>query len=292
MVAHGGWDTEAWERRQWWRKLVTMIVFLALCVAGLLGWSRSLSGTVFAVFCIVFAGLGVLGLVLRRPGVVHGRPVAGRIDDGTGPVDAVRFGSPRALSWCLTGALFLMAVVMCAALASWARANDVPVAHAFIVGPGAVFAYVFAVLGLVMVWVARMTRFVAVTPDALVLAFRGSRVRVPWDDIVDARPVREQGLTPAGHTVQRKMTRSIALLPAPTAVAAPAFARVIRRFGGVRFLSREIGAVPMIDVDQLAAPPALLRAVRWHLSRPHTLDTLIEGHATDWHGDLTRTEGR
>ena len=73
------------------------------------------------------------------------------------------------------------------------------------------------------------------------------------------------------------MTRSIVLIPAPAAVAAPRFARVIRRFGRVRFLSREIGTVPMIDVDQLAAPSALLRAVRWHLARPRTPDTLDRG---------------
>lgn len=66
---------------------------------------------------------------------------------------------------------------------------------------------------------------------------------------------------PRGGTVdrtRRKATRSIALRPYAHAAAAPEFTPVILRFGGVRFLSQETGAVPTIDVDGLVAPYALM----------------------------------
>lgn len=282
MGIQDGWETQAWERRQWWRKLVLMAVFLMACLWALLAWSQTLPGGLLGVFCVLFAALAVVTLVLRRPGAAYGRPAIGRVDDGTGPVDAVRFGARRVFIWCATAACSVMAAVVFAALAYRADVHGLPLVSGTLAGPGAVFGYLFLLLGGLGVWSARMTRFVAVTPEALVLAYRKARVRVPWDDLVGARPVQEQGLAPAGHTVERKMTRSIALIPAPAAVAAPQFARVIRRFGGVRFLSRVIGPVPMIDVEQLAAPYALLRAVRWHLARPRTPDTLIEGYESGW----------
>jgi hypothetical protein len=277
-----GWEPEGWERRQWWRKIVVGVVFLAACVVALVAWSSTLSGTLFGVFCVVFGGLGLLAVAMRYPGRAYGRPRIARLGDGTGPVDAVRFGARRAMVWCAAGACVLMAAAVFGALAYRARIHGLPPVSGTLGGPGAVFGYLFLALCALPVWAARMTRFVAVTPDALVLAHRRARVRVPWDHVAEARPVAEQGLAPMGHTVQRTTTRSIALIPYAHAVAAPEFLRVVRRFGGIRFLSRELGRVPMIDVDTLADPYALLRAVRWHLARPYTPDTLIEGYERGW----------
>lgn len=257
-------------------------VFLALCVWVLIAGSRSYSGIVIGAFCVLFAVLYQLDVVLRRPGREHGRPVIARVDDGTGPVEAVRFGPRRALLRCVTGACFVMAAVLFGTLAVRARAYGLSLLPGTALGPAAALGYLLLIAGACMAWATRRTRFIAVTADALVLAHRKTRVRVPWDDIAEARPVTTRGRGTTVDRTRRKATRSIALRPYAHAVAVPEFAPVILRFGGVRFLSQEAGAVPAIDVDGLVAPYALLRAVRWHLTHPHTRDALMEGYERGW----------
>ncbi|HEY3684541.1 MAG TPA: hypothetical protein VGL93_16020 [Streptosporangiaceae bacterium] len=290
MTMRDVWEPQAWESRQWWRMIAVGSVFLAACALALIAWSRTTAGTLFGVFCVLFGVLGLAAVLMRRPGVVRGKPVVARIDTGTGYDDAVLFRQARVFGWCTVGACVLMAAVVFGVAGHQAYARGLPPVSGTLLGSFSVFGYLFLVLGAAMLRLVLATRFVAVTTDALVLVHWKLRARMPWDDIAEARPVAEKGLAPGGNVPRPKMTRSIALIPTPYAEAAPRFAQVIRKFGGIRFLSREIGSVPMIDIETLVAPDGLLAAVRWHLARPRTPDTLAEGYELGWPADQARTE--
>lgn len=293
MGPRDGWEPEYWERHRWSVRVTFAVLGILVALMVLVSRPPSLVLVAFAALSLVLAVLAVTALLLRYPGRAYGRPVATRVDDGTGPVDAVRFGTRRAVRWCAAGAFVVMAAVVFGILAYRARTHGLPLASGVLLGPGregiapgvpALFGYfLLLVAGVLVVVTVRVTRFVAVTPHALVLAYRTARARVPWDHIAEARPVGEPGIaTPAGYLVERTIRRSIMLIPYAEAVPAPELAGLLRRFGGVRFLSPAAGYVPLISVAGLVAPSALLRAVRWHMARPHTPDALIDGYEARW----------
>lgn len=260
------------------RGLVGVVVsVLGLTVLGLLlAHTYTAGGALIVLFCAVFLMLSVVRGTRLFPLQDRRRPRIGQIEGGAGPVDAVLFCERYAMTWCWAGAWTLAATVFYVGYLHQAQVMHVspvlvltsPVGLAFLVFAG------------LCVWRARRARYFAVTSDALMLRHRRIRTHIPWDDIAEAWPITDMAVNLAG--AYPRYVRFIGLIPRPQAVAPPGFSASFRRFGGMPFLSREIGNVPALKVDDLAAPQALLRAIRWHVTRPHTPGTLIDGYESDW----------
>ena len=235
-------------------------------------------------FLFVLAAATLVARQTNAPGEDAGRPVAGRIDDGTGRVDAVRFRARTSMIWAYAVALGLWDVL--AIVITVYRVRDGG-AGAVVGWPVAWGALVLTVLIPVAVVVGCRTRFVAVTPGALVLAAGKRRMRIPWDDLRDARPssYEIEGL-PARYGPPRiGFSRHLVLVARKGAAPPPPDRALLRWFSATPVNPLNPGGMPTIHVDGplgLVASRALLRAIRWHLRSPHTLEALAAGYGQGW----------
>lgn len=263
-------------------ELIRLSLGLVLGVLGLvvlaflLAHTHTAGGALAVFVCAMFLLLGVVRAGRMFPPHDNDRPRMGRIEGDAGPVDVVLFRERRTMTWCLAGAWAVTASLFY--VWYWHRA---PILHESPVGvltsPEGLAYVVFAGL---CVWRARWTRCFAVASDALILRHRRICMRIPWDDLAAAWPITDLNITIwGGHP---RYVRFIGLIPGPRAVAPPGFAHSFARFGHMPFLSREVGRIPAVRVDDLTAPHALLRAIRWHLARPRNPDTLYDGYEHDW----------
>lgn len=273
MLVRDGWEQNEPARRR--SQMGIQAAVLAMVVAGVLGTSTSWLDWLFAGLLLVILAVGtVIGL---RGGDL-GRPVVTRLDDGTGTVDAVRFGVRRL--WPGLGVLFLTVVAVAMVVhpvgedeMGWADLGEMLLASGG-------WVVCVALVGIVVI-VRFVRRFVAVTPGALVLGAGRGRLRLPWNGIYDARQVTRTK-TRSFLSRQRSYTvPSIALRLDAHAVPSPEDMRIVRRFGDVQTLS---GTTPvlLLDVDHFAANHAMLHAFQWHITRPRTVETLIDGYEQGW----------
>lgn len=270
-----GWEPRLLELIR--QRMAVVLGVLGLAVlAFLLTHTRTAGGALAALVCAILLILALVRAGRLFPLQDRRRPRISRIEGDAGPVDVVLFSERRTMTWCFAGAWAVAAALFY--VWYWHRApilHDPPVV--VLTSPEGLAYVMFCGL---CVWRARRARHFAVASDALILRYRRIRMRIPWDDLAEAWSITEMNITVWGG--RPGYVRFIELIPRPRAVAPPGFTRSFAPFGQMLFLSREIGRVPAVRVDELAAPHALLRAIHWHLARPRTSDTLIEGYEHDW----------
>lgn len=275
MGTRPGWESRPMEHIR--QSLGLVVAFLGLVVlVVMLAQTHTAGGALATFVCAMFLILVLVRAGRQFPLQDRHRPRMRRIEGDAGPVDVVLFRERRPMTWWFAGAWAVTAALFY--VWYWHRAPILHEPPVVVLTSPEGFAYV--VFAGLCVWRARWTRYFAVAADGLILRHRRIRMRIPWDDLAGAWPVTDTNIAVWGGNP--RYVRFIGLMPRPRAVAPPGFAHSFGRFGHMPFLSREIGRVPAVRVDDLAAPHALLRAIRWHLARPSNPDTLLDGYEHDW----------